>query len=45
VHHTVDHHGDVVVFWRKELWQALCKSCHSSETMRRLRERKVPRYD
>jgi 5-methylcytosine-specific restriction enzyme A len=44
VHHTVDHRGDMVLFWRTELWQALCKPCHSRETMRRLTERKVPRY-
>jgi 5-methylcytosine-specific restriction protein A len=39
VHHTVDHHGDPAVFWREELWQPLCKRCHSGETMRRLRRR------
>jgi 5-methylcytosine-specific restriction enzyme A len=40
VHHTVDHHGDPVVFWRQELWQPLCRRCHSGETMRRLNERR-----
>jgi 5-methylcytosine-specific restriction endonuclease McrA len=36
VHHQVDHHGDARLFWREELWVALCRRCHSRITMRRL---------
>lgn len=35
VDHSVPHRGDMVLFWKSELWQALCKTCHDSEAQRR----------
>jgi len=32
VDHIIDHKGDQALFWDKENWQALCKSCHSKKT-------------
>lgn len=32
VDHIVPHKGDMVLFWDKTNWQALCKPCHDSKT-------------
>lgn len=32
VDHKVPHKGDMKLFWDKDNWQALCKSCHSKKT-------------
>lgn len=32
VDHIEPHRGDMVLFWRTDLWQALCKPCHSKKT-------------
>ena len=32
VDHIKPHGGDLILFWDRENWQALCKSCHSSKT-------------
>lgn len=32
VDHVVPHRGDMVLFWKMDLWQALCASCHSKKT-------------
>lgn len=28
VDHSTPHKGDKVLFWKRELWQSLCKRCH-----------------
>ncbi|MGL4573939.1 MAG: HNH endonuclease [Burkholderiaceae bacterium] len=28
VDHIVPHRGDLLLFWRRSNWQALCKPCH-----------------
>ena len=33
VDHIVPHRGDPILFWDRENWQALCKSCHDHKTM------------
>lgn len=35
VDHSIPHRGDMVLFWKSEHWQALCKTCHDSEAQRR----------
>lgn len=30
VDHIMPHHGDMVLFWDKTNWQALCTHCHDS---------------
>ena len=32
VDHVVPHRGDMVLFWKMDLWQSLCASCHSRKT-------------
>ncbi|MBF8651502.1 HNH endonuclease [Pseudomonas putida] len=32
VDHIEPHKGDMVVFWDRSNWQALCASCHSTKT-------------
>ena len=32
VDHVVPHRGDMVLFWKMDLWQSLCPSCHSKKT-------------
>ncbi len=32
VDHIIPHCGDMVLFWSKNNWQGLCKSCHSTKT-------------
>lgn len=32
VDHIVPHKGDMVLFWDRSNWQALCHSCHSRKT-------------
>jgi 5-methylcytosine-specific restriction enzyme A len=34
VDHVVPHGGDRRLFWDEGNWQALCKSCHDSKTVR-----------
>lgn len=34
VDHINPHRGDMVVFWERSNWQALCKSCHSKAKQR-----------
>ena len=34
VDHTIPHRGDPKLFWDKDNWQALCKSCHDKKTGR-----------
>ena len=31
--HIIPHRGDRRLFWDRNNWQALCKSCHDSKTM------------
>lgn len=33
VDHIIPHRGDQKLFWNKNNWQSLCKSCHDSKTM------------
>lgn len=33
VDHIIPHRGDRKLFWDRDNWQALCKSCHDSKTM------------
>lgn len=35
VDHSIPHRGDMVLFWKSEHWQALCKTCHDSEAQKR----------
>ena len=35
VDHSIPHRGDMVLFWKSERWQALCKTCHDSEAQKR----------
>lgn len=32
VDHVVPHKGDKVLFWDKNNWQSLCKTCHDRKT-------------
>ncbi|WP_461206086.1 HNH endonuclease signature motif containing protein [Clostridium sp. DL1XJH146] len=32
VDHRIPHRGNMKLFWNKNNWQALCKSCHSKKT-------------
>lgn len=32
VDHVRPHRGDAVLFWDKQNWQPLCKSCHDKKT-------------
>lgn len=32
--HKVPHKGDWSLFWNRENWQPLCKTCHDSKTAR-----------
>ncbi len=32
VDHIIPHRGDMKLFWDKENWQPLCKSCHDRKT-------------
>ena len=34
VDHKVPHKGNSFLFWDRDNWQGLCKSCHSRKTMR-----------
>lgn len=34
VHHKVKHKGDARLFWNRDNWMGLCKSCHSTRTAR-----------
>ena len=34
VDHIKPHHGDPVLFWDRENWQALCVRCHNKKTGR-----------
>lgn len=34
VDHIVPHRGNKELFWDKDNWQALCKSCHDKKTAR-----------
>jgi 5-methylcytosine-specific restriction enzyme A len=34
VDHVVPHCGDRQLFWDRDNWQALCKGCHDSKTVR-----------
>lgn len=40
VDHIIPHKGDMKLFWDRENWQALCKSCHSSKTATEQGQRK-----
>lgn len=33
VDHIIPHRGDPALFWDRDNWQALCKSCHDRKTM------------
>jgi 5-methylcytosine-specific restriction endonuclease McrA len=35
VDHSIPHRGDMVLFWKSEHWQSLCKACHDSEAQKR----------
>jgi len=39
VDHIVPHRGDQALFWDRENWQALCKSCHDAKTAHEVNER------
>ena len=41
VDHMVPHKGDSGLFWSKDNWQALCKSCHSKKTRKEAHEIKT----
>ena len=41
VDHIVPHRGDETLFWDRDNWQALCKSCHDHKTWT---EDKNPEY-
>lgn len=41
VDHIIPHRGDEKLFWDRENWQALCKSCHDHKTWT---EDKNPEY-
>lgn len=32
VDHRVPHKGDTVLFWDRDNWQSLCKTCHDRKT-------------
>ena len=34
VDHIEPHRGDMVKFWNAEMWEALCKPCHSKKTVK-----------
>jgi 5-methylcytosine-specific restriction enzyme A len=34
VDHIIPHKGDKKLFWNRNNWQALCKTCHDSKTAR-----------
>ncbi|MEK4492972.1 HNH endonuclease [Paenibacillus sp. FSL L8-0493] len=34
VDHIVPHKGDKELFWQRDNWQALCKACHDTKTVR-----------
>ena len=34
VDHINPHRGDMVLFWLRSNWQALCKKCHDKKTRR-----------
>lgn len=34
VDHVIPHEGDVVRFWDRSNWQALCSTCHGRKTKR-----------
>jgi 5-methylcytosine-specific restriction protein A len=34
VDHIIPHRGDMELFWDRDNWQALCKSCHDRKTGR-----------
>jgi len=34
VDHITPHKGDMAIFWDAGNWQSLCRSCHSSKTVR-----------
>jgi 5-methylcytosine-specific restriction enzyme A len=36
VDHIIPHRGDKALFWNRENWQPLCKSCHDTKTGRGL---------
>jgi len=40
VDHIQPHRGDQALFWDRNNLQCLCKSCHSSKTMREINARK-----
>ena len=40
VDHIIPHRGDEELFWNKENWQPLCKSCHNKKTATEIKERK-----
>ena len=40
VDHIIPHRGDEELFWNKENWQPLCKSCHDKKTAIEIKERK-----
>jgi 5-methylcytosine-specific restriction protein A len=41
VDHIIPHRGDEKLFWDRDNWQALCKSCHDHKTWT---EDKNPEY-
>ena len=43
VDHVIAHGGDRQLFWDRENWQALCKGCHDSKTVRDGRWRRQSR--
>lgn len=34
VDHVVPHKGDMILFWRRDNWQPLCKHCHDVHKQR-----------
>lgn len=32
VDHIIPHEGDMILFWNRSNWQALCKTCHDIKT-------------
>jgi len=45
VDHKIPHRGDLILFWRRDNWQALCKSCHDSWKQRLEKSGKVAGCD
>ncbi len=40
VDHVTPHRGDMILFWQRSNWQALCKECHDRKTAQEVNKRR-----